>query len=193
MNSLNIEEELFADLFAYRFLLIEEYEYEEIDIIQKLKLKLIELNYDRNELNRIIYNFYRYYNIDVNEETIESVRIYIYNFNNALNNELNIMAQYNPAISILMNRLNNIRLIPNEEENVKITVEEEAIEKLPTIIISEENNECSICMEELKINTEGIKLKCNHIYHKNCIKSYLLNYDYKCPLCRADVGHHKIN
>ena len=90
---------------------------------------------------------------------------------------------------LLLNSTSNLNEL---QEDVKITVEETAVEQLPLIKITE-NNTCSICMEDLKIDTEATKLNCNHLYHPDCIKSYLLNYDYKCPLCRADVGNHKYN
>ena len=32
------------------------------------------------------------------------------------------------------------------------------------------------------------QLNCNHIYHKECIDKYLLEYSNKCPICRAECG-----
>jgi hypothetical protein len=43
---------------------------------------------------------------------------------------------------------------------------------------------CSICFDELKDGT--YTLSCNHIYHKECIKTWLSNHT-TCPLCRANV------
>lgn len=204
----NNQEELYADLFAYRFSLLDENDNEndnsnendnendnnEREIIKKLKLKLIELGYQREELTSILSNFYRFYGIEVNEETIDEVRVYVFNFNTALTNELNLMNTHNPAFSLLISRINefiNSNSNLNEvQEDVKITVEESAVEQLPLIKIMETAT-CSICMEDLKIDTDATKLNCNHLYHPECIKSYLLNYDYKCPLCRSDVGNHK--
>ena len=36
-------------------------------------------------------------------------------------------------------------------------------------------------------------LKCNHTYHHECITPYLKEYNYKCPICRAEVGKAKYN
>ena len=48
-------------------------------------------------------------------------------------------------------------------------------------------------MESFNEDDEAKQLPCNHLCHPECIKAHLLNYDYKCPLCRTDVGNHKIN
>jgi hypothetical protein len=52
----------------------------------------------------------------------------------------------------------------------------------------EEVNEtgCSICgMEDLKI--EDLKvLKCNHVWHRDCINRWF-NKNYSCPLCRNTI------
>jgi hypothetical protein len=198
----NNNQELYADLFAYRFALLDMYEDNEIEIIKKLKYKLIDWGYREEELSEILRNFYSYYLINIDENLIDSVRIYVLNFNRAINNELNLMSNHNPSFSLLLNRISefiaNYPAIENEnQEDIKITVEEEAIEQLPIVKITEKEVEdkinCSICMEPFNKDDEAKKLICNHLYHHECIKSHLLNYDYKCPLCRTDVGNHKIN
>lgn len=40
---------------------------------------------------------------------------------------------------------------------------------------------CSICHEELE--SETTETKCSHIYHKNCLDTWLENRN-SCPLCR---------
>lgn len=51
------------------------------------------------------------------------------------------------------------------------------------------NNTCCICLNELN-NIENpnnvVKTKCNHYYHDNCIKEWLLSDNalcFQCPLC----------
>ncbi len=77
----------------------------------------------------------------------------------------------------------------NEEEQEKLT--EEDFNKLDVIKINEdhlsEDLECSICIDKFELEQDVIKLNCNHLFHKNCIKSHLLNYNNKCPLCRENV------
>tara|TARA_B110000208_G_C11783628_1_gene434768 strand:+ start:2204 stop:2533 length:330 start_codon:yes stop_codon:yes gene_type:complete len=56
------------------------------------------------------------------------------------------------------------------------------------------NNQCSICLEENNIK-KSFKLKCNHIFHRECIKKWYKqvnnNYEYTleftCPLCKTSL------
>ena len=51
-------------------------------------------------------------------------------------------------------------------------------------------DECVICLEEMCIKSNCLqKLKCNHVFHKDCISKYVgynINIeDLKCPTCRC--------
>ena len=54
------------------------------------------------------------------------------------------------------------------------------------------DDECPICLEKIK-NKETIKLNCNHIFHKKCIKRWINetnnnpNLDITCPLCKVNI------
>ena len=52
---------------------------------------------------------------------------------------------------------------------------------------------CTICMDYCKEEEEVCKLNCNHEFHKDCIIPYLKDYNYKCPICRMEVGKAKYN
>ena len=48
----------------------------------------------------------------------------------------------------------------------------------------DEVEDCSICMEEFKIN-EGIRnLPCNHMFHKKCVDKWFKTSTFTCPICR---------
>jgi len=51
------------------------------------------------------------------------------------------------------------------------------------------NETCSICMENFLDNDDIIKSGCNgnHLFHKNCIKPWLLNMSKTCPICRSNM------
>jgi hypothetical protein len=199
MNSEN-NDELFADLFAYRFALLDLYENNEREIIIKLKIKLFQLGFTRNAINGLIYSFYNYYQIPISQIEINNanVMIYMYNYsdynNNRDDNQSNIQNTdrqllYN-TIMTLLNTIDTRDLNEdNEEEQEKLT--EEDFNKLDVIKINEdhlsEDLECSICIDKFELEQDVIKLNCNHLFHKNCIKSHLLNYNNKCPLCRENV------
>lgn len=210
MNSYNNNEnndELFADLFAYRFALLDLYETNEIEIIRKLKYKLIEWNYNRTEINGLLADFYRFYEIPVELTEIENVRILLLDFRvfepleqqeQEQEQEISSNAVTNYFLNSIPSFISLLREIRDQEQNeqqqedVKITVDEEALNNLTSIIIEDELEiNCPICIEGLNKGDEAIQLTCNHYFHKDCIKTHLLNYDYKCPLCRCDVGNHK--
>ncbi|XP_047306390.1 uncharacterized RING finger protein P32A8.03c-like [Impatiens glandulifera] len=56
----------------------------------------------------------------------------------------------------------------------------------PSFVMSEHEGEaCAICQEEFKQGDDDIcKLRCNHIYHFECIKAWLMQRNF-CPICRA--------
>ena len=45
--------------------------------------------------------------------------------------------------------------------------------------------ECSICYELIDTNNNQI-LKCNHVFHKECINKWLKKNN-KCPICRKII------
>ena len=52
-------------------------------------------------------------------------------------------------------------------------------------LIKDDNDICSICLENLKMD-KCVILSCEHIYHKVCIKKWLKNND-SCPNCRINI------
>ncbi len=166
---------MFADLFAYRFALLDIYPDNEREIIVKLKLKLFSLGHNRAAINRTIYEFYQHYSIPITEIEIENSNIMIYP---------------NLLFSTLMNIINNTNDEEVQEETEVLT--EEEFNNLEVIKIDKTNApdvdcECSICIDNFSEGHEIIKLSCNHLFHFNCIKSHLMSYNNKCPLCRGNV------
>uniref|UniRef100_A0A6C0C7A3 RING-type E3 ubiquitin transferase n=1 Tax=viral metagenome TaxID=1070528 RepID=A0A6C0C7A3_9ZZZZ len=60
------------------------------------------------------------------------------------------------------------------------------IDKLDNIVVLNNlpENECCICLEKYKENDILIKLKCNHMFHKECLEPWFNNNKKSCPLCR---------
>ncbi len=163
-------EELFSDLFAYRFALLDYFENNEREIIKKLKIKLFEWNYEQSQINELLFEFYRFYSIDITLEEIENTNVLVY------------MPNILQILSLLTSNIVN-----NEEEEQPI-VSTEDFNKLPIEILNEPiDNDCAICIDKFKIGNEVVKLPCNHLFHVNCIKSYFLNYNNKCPMCRSNI------
>ena len=49
-------------------------------------------------------------------------------------------------------------------------------------------NNCSICFENIPLNSEYIT-ECQHYYHDKCIKKWL-HKSTKCPICRQDINNY---
>ena len=66
------------------------------------------------------------------------------------------------------------------------------VDSLPTVEVNEEFlkncelNECSVCKEEFKLTEKVIKLPCNHVFHPNCINTWLSQHN-SCPTCRYEL------
>ena len=68
---------------------------------------------------------------------------------------------------------------------------DELCNKVPTI---DQGEKCAICFLELSNDSDQYtynRLPCNHIYHSTCIKTYLSEYDYHCPICKTECGEYE--
>ena len=80
-------------------------------------------------------------------------------------------------------RTNMINSFDNFNDPVKITLSTHQYDNIPEEIV--EKGECSICLEEFD-NTLCKKLNCEHYFHPECIKNWLLKQSVNCPVCRSD-------
>ncbi|KAJ1569974.1 hypothetical protein HK096_007765 [Nowakowskiella sp. JEL0078] len=46
---------------------------------------------------------------------------------------------------------------------------------------------CAICLEPLKVTDTYRKLHCSHIFHVDCVDTWLIKRSRYCPLCRIDA------
>lgn len=78
--------------------------------------------------------------------------------------------------------------------DVVVSTDEKDLESLKTFTLDTKlDTGCTICMGHLDKDEEVSELKCTHTFHTECIKPYLREYNYKCPVCRAEVGKAKYN
>jgi E3 ubiquitin-protein ligase RNF115/126 len=61
--------------------------------------------------------------------------------------------------------------------------------KVTADLMADGKVECSICMEDLEIGAEITVLPCDHLFHPDCIKPWLLTHD-TCPHCRKPISDH---
>jgi hypothetical protein len=125
------------------------------------------------------------------------------NFNSVLNASLgpNINMHTHAHMSNLINSMlsglgNNIQVQQpaNMFQDVVVTVDDKDIEKLhSTKLESDKDTDCSICMGHMEKDEIVTELKCKHMFHTECIETYLKQYNHKCPVCRSEVGNVKYN
>lgn len=76
------------------------------------------------------------------------------------------------------------------KNNINKLIRLENINKLPHIELTlmNNNNICTICYNKINIEEEKtiIKLECNHLFHKKCIKKWLL-LKARCPNCNLRI------
>lgn len=88
-----------------------------------------------------------------------------------------------------INNINNI----NNMEDVKVVISDKDFDKIEKVSVCDENideyNElnCNICFENYKKEDIIKKLKCNHIFHNDCLHDWLCKEKVTCPTCRKDV------
>ena len=77
-------------------------------------------------------------------------------------------------------------------QDIRVTLDDEDLNNLPTKQLeSNLDSNCSICLNEMIEHEFVTSLICEHNFHTECIKPYLENYSYKCPLCRTECGRSK--
>ncbi|KAI0224650.1 RING-type E3 ubiquitin transferase [Lamellibrachia satsuma] len=84
-------------------------------------------------------------------------------------------------ITQLLNQLEGSGPPPADEQQIK---------SLPKVKVTqteiEHNVQCSVCMEDLKLDEEVRQLPCNHLYHHGCIVPWLELHG-TCPVCRTTL------
>ena len=118
-------------------------------------------------------------------------------FTNTLNQSINFQnTNYqNPEnfFTVLNNMINSPPSIAvNEMEDVKVTLDDNDLENIKQIKLTENlDSKCSICMMGLEKDQIVSQLECEHVFHTDCIKHWLKEYNYKCPVCRKECGKPK--
>ena len=119
-----------------------------------------------------------------NEQVNTSSTVYSHN---------NMISLLNTIINELGNQIDSDP-ITSSFQDVIVTVDDSDLEKLiSTKLESKLDIDCSICMGNMDKDDMSTELKCSHIFHTDCIKPYLQQYNYKCPICRTEVGKAKYN
>lgn len=88
-----------------------------------------------------------------------------------------------PGVSRPLNEL-------TEEEQITIARKIEFLEQMPSYTLGMDDSdkilECIICMEEIDIGETIRYLPCAHLFHKNCVDTWLMR-NLSCPTCLEEL------
>jgi hypothetical protein len=72
-------------------------------------------------------------------------------------------------------------------EDVVVTAGESINKLITSTLENDTEDACVICMSNMCKDESVSKLPCTHIFHDECIRNYLVNFNKECPICRKDV------
>jgi hypothetical protein len=72
-------------------------------------------------------------------------------------------------------------------EDVIVTAGESINKLITSTLENDTEDSCVICMSNMCKDESISKLPCTHIFHDECIRNYLLNFNKECPICRKDL------
>ncbi|KAJ4844260.1 hypothetical protein Tsubulata_041354 [Turnera subulata] len=74
--------------------------------------------------------------------------------------------------------------LPSTKRHMVVTFREadEGLEK----VVLESVKLCAICLDEMQVGLEALRLPCLHVYHEDCILLWLARRDH-CPTCRYQL------
>ena len=142
--------------------------------------------YEIDNIIGIIDNYMRHSQNDIQQSFLNIIENNLTtNLNNIINDDYSNMPDLISMYNII-DYNNDFNYIYND---VKIVLNDEQFENLEKVKYEDINeiNECLICIENFEENNEITKIKCNHIFHKECIKKWLCNESNKCPICRIEI------
>ena len=148
--------------------------------------RILEMLFQENFLNEDIYYTMGVYLSMVKEDIEEDMNII-----RQLFNEFNVM-RHNVFIDIIIIQNHDENL--ENLENVKNIVIQEELDKIQISEFSDiktDEKQCSICLDDFEPSSKIRLINCKHLFHSECLDTWLLQHDYKCPHCREKVAEYK--
>ena len=148
--------------------------------------RILEMLFQENFLNEDIYYTMGVYLSMVKEDIEEDMNII-----RQLFNEVNVM-RHNVFIDIIIIQNHDENL--ENLENVKNIVIQEELDKIQISEFSDiktDEKQCSICLDDFEPSSKIRLINCKHLFHSECLDTWLLQHDYKCPHCRKKVAEYK--
>ena len=95
------------------------------------------------------------------------------------------MLQINLALPVHENADDYTRVNPASVEEL-LNVPSHTVLKR-TDLTAVNKSPCSICLEEYTCRQHMVTLRCEHAFHKKCIRRWLTRYNKTCPVCRTGL------
>ncbi|EAR86753.2 zinc finger, C3HC4 type (RING finger) protein (macronuclear) [Tetrahymena thermophila SB210] len=99
------------------------------------------------------------------------------------------MRFYSSFLSMQSRNLQQIKTLQDEALDTLIYNQLQSCKAIEMVETQQNQQECSICLEQYQAQDEVCKLQCRHIFHKNCINLWFKQKNY-CPLDRIKLLHH---
>ena len=146
---------------------------------------------NNNPMNgNIQFTFYSSNSLN-SSNTIRTIQ-YTFNPNTIFQPNLRNIINTNPLFST--QGIFNSLLSETIMEDVVSTLDDSEKDKLKVYkSIEKKEEKCTICMSEINVDEQVCDLPCAHTFHDECIQPWLNHYNYKCPVCRKEVGKPKYN
>ena len=141
----------------------------------------------------------------LNEDIYYTMGVYLSMVKEDIEEDMNIIRQLFNEVNVMRHIYDNvfndnvfidIIIIQNHEnlENVKNIVIQEELDKIQISEFSDiktDEKQCSICLDDFEPSSKIRLINCKHLFHSECLDTWLLQHDYKCPHCREKVAEYK--
>ena len=125
-----------------------------------------------------------------NSNSIFRSRLYGFRNNSQPTQNTTSANNFLSSANLLLNLLNNMNIPTNNNmEDIQVTLDKNELNNIKVHKLEKKLEQtCSVCMCDMNKEEEVSILPCDHIFHKDCINEWLVNYNYKCPICRKECG-----
>ena len=165
-----------------------------IDLI-RYTIRLVLSNNVRYTMKHLVSAIYKYSLMGINVVFLENYDI----VTQIVEMEIKRILRQSYRLSLLNRIMNGFQGQghAHQMEDVKLTMSLEELEKIPKLKfvdidekVKSMNDLCTICQDSFNLEDMVRKLDCDHLYHTDCIDSWLSNHSYKCPCCRKQAGNY---
>lgn len=141
---------------------------------------------NNNNLQQMASNLLNINNNSLNQQMAQNIFQYVNFVNDNFNNHwTNNSVNHNSLVNVINSLVNN----GSTYQNVVVSMDDKEVDKLESVKLeSNLESNCSICMGQMEKEEMVTKLVCSHTFHTDCIQPYLKEYNYKCPICRTELG-----